>query len=218
MLSKDIVNEIFLRFVKKNPNPKPELSYINHYTFLVAVVLSAQATDISVNKATSVLFRVVRTPEQMLDLGLDRLIPYIKNIGLYNSKAKNIIKLSEQLLHKFAGKVPNNEQDLLSLAGVGIKTASVVLNCLFNQPVIAVDTHVFRTSNRIGIVDTKSPEATHKPLLAAIPEQWRMNAHHWLILHGRYVCKARTPMCQECTISDYCLHYNQNQRGIVYTV
>lgn len=203
-MNKDKTNQIFKIFSDKDPEPKTELNYVNNYTLLVAVVLSAQATDVGVNKATKSLFEKVQTPEQMLDLGEDGLKNYIKTIGLFNSKAKNIILLSKQLIEKYNSVVPENFEALHGLAGVGVKTANVVLNCAFGWPTIAVDTHVFRVSNRIGLVKTKSPETTGDKLLKAIPKQWQMHAHHWLILHGRYICKARKPLCGKCDIYDLC--------------
>jgi endonuclease-3 len=199
-----IVDRIFEYFSSQNPEPKTELNYTNNFTLLVAVVLSAQATDVGVNKATKALFEVVETPEQMVALGIDKLKSYVKTIGLYNSKAKNVIALSEQLIELHGGQVPDDFDALKSLPGVGVKTANVVLNCAFGRPTIAVDTHVYRVSNRLGLVKTNSPEKTEKPLLKAIPEKWKMHAHHWLILHGRYVCKARKPMCEECQVSQWC--------------
>lgn len=200
----ETINEIFKRFSNANPEPKTELNYVNNYTLLVAVVLSAQATDVGVNKATKALFEKIDTPEKMLDLGEDGLKQYIKTIGLYNSKAKNVIKLSKELVEKHSSQVPEDFNALKKLPGVGIKTANVVLNCAFGHPTIAVDTHVFRVSNRIGLVKTTSPEKTGDPLLKKIPEKWLQHAHHWLILHGRYICQARKPKCTECTISDLC--------------
>jgi endonuclease-3 len=202
------VNAIFQYFSTQNPEPKTELNYSNHFTLLVAVVLSAQATDVGVNKATKALFEAVSTPEQMFALGEEKLKDYIKTIGLYNSKAKNVIALSEALITQHHSQVPEDFDALRKLPGVGVKTANVVLNCAFGHPTIAVDTHVFRVSNRIGLVHTTSPEKTEKPLLKAIPKEWQMHAHHWLILHGRYICKARKPDCAKCGIYEYC-RYDQ---------
>lgn len=204
MQKKHRIDAIFQRFSEANPEPKTELESVNHYTLLVAVVLSAQATDVGVNKATKKLFQTVDTPEKMLVLGLDGLKEHIKTIGLFNSKAKNVIALSQQLIDKHHSQVPENFDALVNLPGVGIKTANVVLNCAFGHPTIAVDTHVFRVSNRLGIVRTKTPEQTGEPLLKQIPKQWQMHAHHWLILHGRYVCKARKPECWRCIVQDLC--------------
>jgi len=196
--------EIFSRLQKQNPNPKSELNYTNLYTFLVAVVLSAQATDKSVNKATKSLFKKVKTPKAMLALGEDGLKQYISSIGLYNAKAKNIIKLSEQLVALHKGKVPETFEELINLAGVGQKTANVILNAAFGKSTIAVDTHVFRLSNRLGIAKGKTPEEVEKKLMKVVPEKFLRHAHHWLILHGRYVCKSRNPLCSSCIINDLC--------------
>lgn len=198
------IDQIFSLWSEQNPSPETELEYRNHYTLLVAVVLSAQATDVGVNKATKQLFELVDTPEKMLSLGEEGLKRHIKTIGLYNSKAKNVIALSEQLIQKHDSQVPCDKDALVALPGVGIKTANVILNCAFHLPTIAVDTHVFRVSNRIGFVKTRSPEKTEAPLLKVIPKKWQLHAHHWLILHGRYVCKARTPLCGKCPVFDYC--------------
>jgi len=198
------ISEIFRRFSKKSPEPKTELNYSNNYTLLVAVVLSAQATDVGVNKATKELFKIADTPEKMVKLSEDGLKKYIKTIGLFNSKAKNVISLSKKLIEEHESIVPNDLDKLQELPGVGIKTANVMLNCAFGKPTIAVDTHVFRVSNRIGLVKTKLPEKTEKPLLQVIPKKWQLHAHHWLILHGRYVCKARKPECYRCDVIDLC--------------
>lgn len=200
------VDEIFARFSEQSPHPKTELEFTNHYTLLVAVVLSAQATDVGVNKATKSLFQKIATPEEMLTLGEIGLKEYIKSIGLFNTKAKNVIALSQKLVDEFDGVVPRDLDALQSLPGVGRKTANVILNCAFGEPTIAVDTHVFRVSNRIGLVKTKTPEKTEAPLLKAVPKKWQTHAHHWLILHGRYICKARKPLCSQCLISDLCAY------------
>lgn len=172
-------------------------------------MLSAQSTDVGVNKATKALFAKVTTPEQMVELGEDGLKSYIKTIGLFNSKAKNVISLSKTLIEKHNSQVPEDFKKLNALAGVGVKTADVVLNCAFGHPTIAVDTHVFRVSNRIGLVSTDSPEKTAKPLLKAIPKKWQLHAHHWLILHGRYICKARKPECVNCGIAELCIYQDK---------
>ena len=198
------VNEIFRRLSKKNPAPQSELEYANPYTLLVAVVLSAQATDVGVNKATPALFAIADAPEKMLRLGERRLRSYVKTIGRYNTKAKNIIKLSRILVDEFGGKVPNTREDLEALPGVGRKTANVVLNCAFGVPTIAVDTHIFRVSNRTGLATGKTPLAVEQGLETVVPRKWRQFTHHWLILHGRYVCKARKPDCPGCIINDLC--------------
>ena len=204
MLKTQQIDEIFKRLSANNPEPKTELEYTNTYTLLVAVVLSAQATDVGVNKATKALFAVVDTPEKMLELGEENLKKYIKTIGLYNSKAKNIIGLSQKLIEDYNSNVPRDRDALQTLTGVGRKTANVILNCAWGEPTIAVDTHVFRVSNRIGIVRAKNELETEKQLLKNIPKQWKQHAHHWLILHGRYICKARKPLCYQCNIADIC--------------
>lgn len=198
------VNEIFRRFEDANPHPEGELEYVNPFTLLVAVVLSAQATDAGVNKATRALFKAADTPEQVVALGEERVREYIKSIGLYRNKAKNVIALSEQLIAGHGGEVPHDREALESLPGVGRKTANVVLNIAFGEPTMAVDTHVFRVSNRLGIAPGKTPLAVEEGLMKRIPEQYLQHAHHWLILHGRYVCKAQRPRCEACIISDLC--------------
>lgn len=204
MLKPGEIEEVFRRLAAANPNPRGELEYINPYTLLVAVALSAQATDASVNKATRELFKVVKTPADMLKLGEARLRPYIQTIGLYNTKAKNLIRMAEILVAEHGGEVPRDAAALERLPGVGAKTAKVVLNVAFGVPVIAVDTHIFRLSNRLGMVRTKTPDETMKKLEAIVPEKYRLNAHHWLILHGRYVCVARKPNCPSCILRDIC--------------
>ena len=193
------------RLKAANPSPKSELEYVNPYTLLVAVVLSAQATDKSVNLATGPLFKVADTPQKMLALGEQGLIPYIKSIGLYRSKAAHIIKLSEQLIQSFDGKVPDDRDKLMTLAGVGRKTANVVLNVIFHKPTMPVDTHLLRICPKIGLAQGTTPEQVEQSLLERIPPQYLQDAHHWLLLHGRYVCTARNPKCNECIISDICL-------------
>lgn len=195
---------IFSTLCAQNPHPVTELFYTNDFTLLVAIVLSAQATDVGVNKATPALFKIADTPRKMAVLGEDKLKSYIKTIGLFNSKAKNVIALSKMVLEEYAGKVPDARTDLERLPGVGSKTAAVWLNCARGLPTIAVDTHVFRVANRLGLCDTKTADATEAALEKAIPDQWKKNAHHWLILHGRYVCKARKPECRNCIIREYC--------------
>ena len=197
--------ELFFRKLKNtNPNPKGELNYINSYTLLVAVVLSAQATDVSVNKATKNLFKIAKTPEQMLDLGEANLKNHIKTIGLYNSKAKNIINLSLMLKTKHRSIIPQDLETLQQLPGVGRKTANVVLNMAFGDPTIAVDTHVFRIANRTGLAEGKTPLEVEKILNRITPNKFKHHAHHWLILHGRYVCKSRKPDCPNCVVREYC--------------
>ena len=197
--------ELFFRILHdSNPEPKGELNYLNPYTLLVAVVLSAQATDISVNKATKSLFKVVDSPKKMLQLGETKLKNHIKTIGLYNSKAKNIIKLSETLIADHSSEVPQDREALENLSGVGRKTANVVLNIVFGQPTIAVDTHIFRVGNRTGLAEGKTPLEVEKKLEKVIPTKFKHHAHHWLILHGRYTCKARKPNCPSCIVRNYC--------------
>ncbi|MDP7182636.1 MAG: endonuclease III [Alphaproteobacteria bacterium] len=198
------IEEMFRRFAANTPEPKGELFYTNPYTLLVAVVLSAQATDKSVNKETPALFAVADTPQKMLKLGEAGLKRHIRTIGLYNTKGKNIIKLSEALIVHHSGEVPQNREELEALAGVGRKTANVVLNTAFGQPTMAVDTHLFRVCNRTGMAPGKTPLVVEKGLEKAVPELARRHAHHWLILHGRYVCKARKPDCKDCIIRDIC--------------
>ncbi len=196
--------KIFERLVRANPSPTTELEYRTPFQLLIAVILSAQATDTSVNKATSKLFRVARTPQAMLGLGERRLKAYIKTIGLYNSKAANILKTCQILIARHDGKVPRMRKELEALAGVGRKTANVVLNTAFGEPTIAVDTHIFRVANRTGLAPGKTPLAVEKGLLEAVPARYRRHAHHWLILHGRYTCVARRPRCHACVVYDLC--------------
>jgi len=201
--------EIFKRFHKKNPHPTTELKYRTSFELLIAVILSAQATDVSVNKATEKLFKVAPNPKKMFALGEEKLKEYIKTIGLYNTKAKNILKTCEILIQQFNSKVPESRDALESLPGVGRKTANVILNTAFNQPTIAVDTHIFRVANRIGLANGKSPAAVEQQLLQIIPEAYIKDAHHWLVLHGRYICIARKPKCPECLIADLCEYPNK---------
>ena len=196
--------EIFERFRKANPEPRGELEYGTPFELLIAVILSAQATDKSVNLATRSLYRVANTPRAMLALGMDGLIAHIKRIGLYRSKAKNILATCELLQQRHAGKVPPEREALEQLPGVGRKTANVVLNIAFGHPTIAVDTHIFRVGNRTGIAPGKNPLEVERKLLKFVPPEFRQHAHHWLILHGRYVCKARKPGCPQCLIEDLC--------------
>ncbi|HSR55020.1 MAG TPA: endonuclease III, partial [Alphaproteobacteria bacterium] len=203
-MKKADVDEFFRRLSERMPAPESELQFINPYTLLVAVVLSAQATDAGVNKATKPLFAKVRTPKAMVALGLDGLKDYIKSIGLYNNKAKNIIALSEKLITDHNSEVPRDRAALEALPGVGRKTANVVLNVAFGEPTMAVDTHVFRVSNRTGLARGKTPLAVEQKLVKVIPEKWMRHAHHWLILHGRYTCIARKPKCPECPVNDLC--------------
>ena len=198
------IEEMFKRLSAKTPAPKTELISTSPYTMLVAVVLSAQATDVGVNKATPALFAAADTPEKMVKLGEKNVRNFVRSIGLYQAKAKNIIALSKMLIEEHNSQVPDDRDALERLPGVGRKTANVVLNNVFDQPTIAVDTHVFRVSNRTGLAPGKTPLAVEKKLEKAVPVNWKQHAHHWLILHGRYVCKARKPDCPACTIADLC--------------
>ena len=196
--------EIMDIFNQKDPNPRCELNYSNAYTLLVAVVLSAQSTDKGVNRATEELFKIADTPQKMAALGLDKLKHYIKTIGLYNNKAKNIIALSKELTEKYQGEVPHNREALENLAGVGRKTANVVLNVWFNEPTLAVDTNVMRISHRLNMSDGKNPLEVEKDLLKVLPDNYKKNANHWLVLFGRYICKAQKPDCPNCPVSSFC--------------
>jgi endonuclease-3 len=207
-LSQSDIEQIFKTFSTLNPAPKSELNYTSDYTFLIAVLLSARATDISVNKATKEFFAFADTPEKMLALGETSLKQHISAIGLYNTKAKNILALSKILIEKFQSSIPNKFEDLVTLPGIGIKSANVILNCIFGKSTIGVDTHVFRVSNRIGLCKTKTPEQTSKQLLKIIPIKWQIYAAHWLVLHGRYICKAKNPLCTQCSINHWCSFYN----------
>ena len=198
------LREIFTRFHAAEPEPKGELEHVNAYTLVVAVALSAQATDVGVNKATRALFKIADTPQKMLDLGEDKLIEHIRTIGLYRNKAKNVMKLSRILVEDYGGEVPNSRAALESLSGVGRKTANVVLNMWWGQPTQAVDTHIFRVGNRTGIAPGKDVIAVERAIEDHIPADFQRHAHHWLILHGRYVCKARKPLCGTCLIRDLC--------------
>lgn len=204
LLSESQIIEVFEIFKKINPEPKSELNYSNPYTLLVAVALSAQTTDKSVNKATESLFKIADTPEKMVALGEEKLISYIKSIGLYKNKAKHVIEMSKMLISDFGSKVPDNREDLEKLPGVGRKTANVVLNVIFNKPTMPVDTHLLRISPKIGLAEGKTPLEVEKSLLKRIPPQYLEHAHHWLILHGRYICTARNPKCEECPINHIC--------------
>jgi len=203
-MNRGIRTEIYSRLREKIPEPETELTYINPFELLIAVILSAQATDISVNKATAKLYPVANTPEGLLELGIEKLKGYIKTIGLYNSKAENIIKTCRILLDKHDSEVPRTRQELEALPGVGRKTANVILNTAFGEPTIAVDTHIFRVSNRTGMAKGKTPLEVERRLVRLTPEEYRRDAHHWLILHGRYTCKARKPECPNCIIRDLC--------------
>ncbi len=203
-LKPEEIEALFAAFAAADPEPKGELDYINPFTLLVAVVLSAQATDAGVNKATKGLFAVADTPRKMVALGIDGITEHIKSIGLYRNKAKNVLALSQRLIAEFDSAVPEDRAALESLPGVGRKTANVVLNIAFHQPTIAVDTHLFRVGNRTGLAPGRTPRAVEDALMAVVPERYRVHAHHWLILHGRYVCKARKPDCRDCLIRNWC--------------
>jgi len=203
-LNRQIRTEIYERLRSANPHPETELNYQSPFELLISVILSAQATDISVNKATDRLYRVANTPEAIFDLGVDKLKTYIKTIGLFNSKAANIIKTCRILIDEHNSDVPRTREALEALPGVGRKTANVILNTAFGEPTIAVDTHIFRISNRTGLAKGKTPLEVEKRLTKLTPEEFRQDAHHWLILHGRYVCKARKPECTRCIIKDLC--------------
>ena len=196
--------DIFQRLQKENPEPRTELNYSSPFELLIAVILSAQATDVGVNKATAKLYPVANTPQAILDLGIDGLKTYIRTIGLFNTKAENIIKTSDILVHKHAGQVPESRQELEALPGVGRKTANVVMNTAFGEPTIAVDTHIFRVANRTGIAKGKTVREVEDRLQRLVPEEYKQDAHHWLILHGRYTCIARNPRCGSCIIYDLC--------------
>jgi endonuclease-3 len=200
--------QIFTILRVENPAPTTELKYSSGFELLTAVILSAQATDVSVNKATDKLYPIANTASQIAALGIEGLIPYIKTIGLYQTKAKNVVAMGQILVEKYNGEVPHTREELEALPGVGRKTANVVLNTLFHQPAIAVDTHIFRLANRLGIAKGKDVLAVERGLVAVIPEEFMLDAHHWLILHGRYVCKARKPECERCSIALYCDYFH----------
>lgn len=203
-MKKQEIHEFFRRLQEVEPEPKGELFHTNPFTLLVAVVLSAQATDKGVNKATAALFEKADTPEKMLALGEDVVRDHIKTIGLFNAKAKNVIKLCQSLIENHNGEVPQTRDELIKLAGVGRKTANVVLNMAFGQPTMAVDTHIFRIGNRTGMAKGKTPDQIEAKLVKVIPDEFMMHAHHWLILHGRYTCVARKPKCHDCIVADLC--------------
>ena len=200
---------IYSKLRELDPDPTTELRYATPFELLIAVILSAQATDVSVNKATANLYSVANTPDAILELGVAGLKPYIQTIGLYNNKAENIIKTCRILIEQHGGEVPRTREELEALPGVGRKTANVILNTAFGEPTIAVDTHIFRVANRTGIAPGKTPLDVEKRLVRLTPEEFRKDAHHWLILHGRYVCKARKPLCAECAIVDWCEYRNK---------
>ena len=203
-MKKADIDEFYRRLAAERPEPRSDLEFINPYTLLVAVVLSAQATDAGVNKATKPLFKKVDTAEKMVSIGEAKLKRYIKSIGLFNTKAKNVIKLSHILIDEHNGQVPNDQKALEALPGVGPKTANVVRNVAFSEPTIAVDTHIFRVSNRTGLAPGKTPAQVEEKLVKRTPDHWKLHAHHWLILHGRYICKARKPECWRCPVADIC--------------
>ncbi|MCL6251448.1 endonuclease III [Altererythrobacter sp. KTW20L] len=203
-MTRDQIFEFFRRLAEDNPSPETELLFGNAYQLLVAVTLSAQATDVGVNKATRALFAKVETPQQMIDLGEEGLREHIKTIGLFNSKAKNVMEMARLLVANFGGEVPATREELVTLPGVGRKTANVVLNCWFGEETFAVDTHIFRVGNRTGLAKGKTPEQVEAKLEKRVPAPFRLGAHHWLILHGRYICKARTPECWRCPVVDLC--------------
>ena len=203
-MKKADIYEFFRRLHAIDPEPKSDLEYTNAYTLLVAVVLSAQATDEGVNRATKDLFKIADTPEKMVKLGLEGIKNYIKTIGLFNTKAKNVLALSEILIERHNGKVPATREELVALPGVGRKTANVVLNIVFKQPTMAVDTHIFRVCNRLGMAPGKTPDQVEAKLEKLVPKDFALHAHHWLILHGRYTCKARKPLCEDCIVADLC--------------
>ncbi len=203
-MKKEAITEFFTRLRDQNPEPKSDLIYTNNYTLLVAVVLSAQATDEGVNKATKDLFKIAQTPHDMVTLGEEKIRDYIKTIGLFNSKAKNVYALSKILIEKYDGNIPDTREELQALPGVGRKTANVVLNIAFGQPTMAVDTHIFRVGNRTGMAKGKTPEEVERKLIKKIPDEFMLHAHHWLILQGRYTCKARKPDCARCLVYDLC--------------
>jgi endonuclease-3 len=209
-MNKVQIYEFFSRLRAANPSPKSDLEYTNAFTLLVAVVLSAQATDAGVNKATRDLFAVADTPEKMVVLGLEKIRGYIKTIGLFNTKAANVFALSEKLIKDHEGRVPNTREELMALPGVGRKTANVVLNIIFGQPTMAVDTHIFRVSNRMKLALGKTPDEVEAGLEKKVPAEFAMLAHHWLILHGRYTCKARNPACGSCIVHDLCKSKDKN--------
>ena len=212
-MNRAIRTEIYSRLRKKIPSPETELNYVDPFELLIAVILSAQATDVSVNKATARLYPVANTPQAILDLGVEKLKGYIKTIGLYNAKAENIIKTCRILLERFDGEVPRTREKLESLPGVGRKTANVILNTAFGEPTIAVDTHIFRVSNRTGLAPGKTPLEVEKRLVRLTPDEFKKDAHHWLILHGRYTCKARKPECADCVINDLCEYRHKTVTG-----
>jgi endonuclease-3 len=213
-LNKGQIESLFKVFKEREPEPRGELVSVNDFTFLIAVVLSAQATDISVNKATKELFKTAKTPEDFLKLGVEGIEKHIKTIGLYRSKAKNVISLCEKLISDFSSEIPDNLEQLVTLPGVGRKTANVVLNEIFDQPTIAVDTHLFRVGNRIGFAPGKTPIEVEHMMQKLIPLDYKKHAHHWLILHGRYICLARKPRCPVCPVAHLCKYKNKTKEAV----
>lgn len=211
-MNKEKIQKIFEALQKANPNPTTELHYTSTFELLISVILSAQATDVSVNKATEKLYKIANTPESILKLGEEGLKNHIKTIGLFNTKAKNIIKTCQQLIELHHGEVPESREALEALPGVGRKTANVVLNTAFGHNTMAVDTHIFRVSNRIGLAHGKTPLEVEQKLIRAVPKEFQKDAHHWLILHGRYTCVARNPKCDQCIIYDYCEYKDKIKR------
>ena len=211
-MKKEYIRKIFEIWRDHNPHPKTDLDYTNPFTLMIAVVLSAQATDKGVNKITPALFEKADTPAKMIALGEDDIREHVKSINYYRTKAKNIYALSHVLVSKYNGQVPDTFDDLVSLPGVGRKSANVILNAAFGHPVIGVDTHIFRTANRMGIVSTKTPEETEKALLDCIPDEFLRHAHHWIVLHGRYTCTARAPKCDICPVTKYCAAFGDIQK------
>ncbi len=209
-LNPEIIEEIFSRFNALAPSPKTELNYENNFTLALAVILSAQSTDKGVNIATKELFAKAKTPESIIELGINGLKNHIKSIGLFNNKAKNIMALSEILIRQYNSEIPDNFDELIKLPGIGRKTANVILNCAFGKHTMPVDTHVARVSARLGLSAHKNPDKIEEDLLHQIPSKWMNNAHHWLILHGRYICKARNPLCLKCPINDLCITFKKN--------
>lgn len=207
-LSSESIVQIFERFKASNPSPKTELEAPNDFTLLVSVVLSAQATDKSVNKATAPLYQVADSPQKILDLGEEGLISYIKSIGLFRSKARHVMELSQILVRDYGGQIPRTREDLQKLPGVGRKTANVILNVVYGEPTMPVDTHLLRISPRMGLSNGTTPETVEQDLIRVIPSEYMEHAHHWLILHGRYICTARNPQCETCPIADLCMHNN----------
>ncbi|WP_147613307.1 endonuclease III [Treponema pectinovorum] len=206
LLTKEQIVEVLERFKKANPNPRAELEYVNPFTLLVSVVLSAQATDKSVNIATAPLYKIADNPQAILDLGEEKLVGYIKSIGLWKNKSKNIIALCKKLISDFGGEVPHDREKLMSLPGVGRKTANVVLNVIWGEHTMPVDTHLLRFCPKVGLAQGKNPQEVEMSLLERIPDEYMVQAHHWFLLHGRYVCTARNPKCSECILNDLCCH------------